>query len=74
MANYTINELHVEINHYPGDKYSGNQYAIRWIVIYPVDSAIQRLNNRGLKAVIYDIDSSDTVLLQFLFLFFLNKY
>ena len=21
---------------------------IRWIVIYPVDSAIQRLNNRGL--------------------------
>ena len=22
---------------------------IRWIVIYPVDSAIQRLNNRGLK-------------------------
>ena len=71
MANYTINELHVEINHYPADKYSGNQYAIRWIVIYPVDSAIQRLNNRGLKAVIYDIDSSDTVLLQFLFLFFL---
>ena len=31
MANYTINELHVEINHYPADKYSGNQYAIRWI-------------------------------------------
>ena len=24
------------------------QYAIRWIVIYPVDSAIRRLNNRGL--------------------------
>ena len=23
-------------------------YAIRWIVIYPVDSAIQRLNNWGL--------------------------
>ena len=23
---------------------------IRWIVIYPVDSAIQRLNNRGLEA------------------------
>ena len=22
-------------------------YSIRWIVIYPVDSAIQRLNNRG---------------------------
>ena len=25
-------------------------YAIRWIVIYPVDSAIQRLNNRGLAS------------------------
>ena len=24
-------------------------YAIRWIVIYPVDSAIRRLNNRGLN-------------------------
>ena len=23
-------------------------YAIRWIVIYPVESAIRRLNNRGL--------------------------
>ena len=23
-------------------------YAIHWIVIYPVDSAIQRLNKRGL--------------------------
>ena len=23
--------------------------AIHWIVIYPVDSAIQRLNNRGLE-------------------------
>ena len=32
------------INHYPADKY----YAIRWIAIYPVDSAIQRLNNAGL--------------------------
>ena len=48
MDNYTINELHVEINHYPADEYSGNQYAIRWIGIYPVDSAIQRLNNRDL--------------------------
>ena len=25
-----------------------SQILIRWIVIYPVDSAIQRLNNRGL--------------------------
>ena len=25
----------------------GFQILMRWIVIYPVDSAIQRLNNRG---------------------------
>ena len=25
-----------------------DRYIILWIVIYPVDSAIQRLNNRGL--------------------------
>ena len=24
-------------------------YAIRWVVIYPLDSAIRRLNNRGLQ-------------------------
>ena len=27
-----------------------SQILIRWIVIYPVDSAIQRLNNRGLHS------------------------
>ena len=27
-------------------------YAIRWMVIYPVDSAIQRLNNPGLVLVV----------------------
>ena len=26
-------------------------YAIGWIVIYPVDSTIQRLNNRGQKVI-----------------------
>ena len=26
-----------------------SQILIRWIVIYPVDSAIRRLNNRGLN-------------------------
>ena len=36
------------INHYPADSVN---YAMRWIVIYPVDSAIQRLNNRGQKAI-----------------------
>ena len=28
-------------------------YSIRWIVIYPVDSAIQHLNKRGLMYTIY---------------------
>ena len=58
MDNYTINELHVEINHYPADEYSGNQYAIRWIVIYPVDSAIRRLNNRGQARIVQTLDSA----------------
>ena len=35
------------INHYPAEKYYGNQFAIRWIVMYPVDGTIQRLNYRG---------------------------
>ena len=26
-------------------------YDIRWIVIYPVESAIRRLNNRGLDSI-----------------------
>ena len=36
------NAIH-RINHYPADKYYRNQLR------YPLDSAIQRLNNRGLK-------------------------
>ena len=35
-----VSAIH-QINLYPAD-------IIRWIVIYPADSAIQRLNNRGL--------------------------
>ena len=36
-----------QINHYPAEKYYGNQYcAICWIVIYPMNSAIQHLNNQ----------------------------
>ena len=31
------------LNHYPADTYYGKQLR------YPLDSAIQRLNNRGLK-------------------------
>ena len=42
-----------QINHYPVGKYYGNQYYTnRWIVIYPVDSATQRLNNWGLVIII----------------------
>ena len=36
------------INHYPADSVLISGILIRWIAIYPVDSAIQRLNNRGL--------------------------
>ena len=44
----TLDSAIHRINHYPADKYYGNQYyAIRWIVIYPVDSTIRRLNNQG---------------------------
>ena len=28
---------------------------IRWIVIYPVNSAIRRLNNRGLESIIREM-------------------
>ena len=35
------------INHYPVDNCSGNQCVIHWIEIYPVDSAVQVLNNWG---------------------------
>ena len=39
------NAIH-RINHYPTDKYQGNHYCpIHSIEIYPVDSAIQSLNN-----------------------------
>ena len=40
----TLDSTIHRINHYPADKY----YAIRWIAIYLVDSAIQRWNNAGL--------------------------
>ena len=36
-----------QINLYPADSVIDFRNTIRWIVIYPVDSAIQRLNNRG---------------------------
>ena len=40
------------INRYPLDKYQGNQYcAIPWIVIYPVESTIQLLNNQFLQSI-----------------------
>ena len=44
----TLDSAIHRINHYPADKYYGNQLRYpRWIVIYPVDSATQRLNNWG---------------------------
>ena len=45
----TLDSAINRINHYPADSVIDfrNTY-IHWIVIYPVDSAIQRLNNRGL--------------------------
>ena len=36
------------VNHYPVDKYLGNQWGYTLNNFYPVDSATQRLNNRGL--------------------------
>ena len=35
------------INHYPVDSAISSLILIRWIVIYPVNSAIQRLSNWG---------------------------
>ena len=35
------------INHYPVINVNKTNHAIRWIVIYPVDSVIQPLNNPG---------------------------
>ena len=37
------------INHYPADSVIDSVILIRWIVIYPLDSAIQLLNNWGLE-------------------------
>ena len=44
----TLDSAIHRINHYPGISIRETNYAIRWIVIYPVDSAIQPLNNWGL--------------------------
>ena len=43
------NVIH-RINRYPADKCLKTNHAIRWIVIYPVDSIIQSLNNWGQEA------------------------
>ena len=42
------------INLYPRNNAIGLTTLIRWIVIYPVDSAIQRLNNPGPGFVQYN--------------------
>ena len=45
----TLDSATHRVNHYPPDKYYGNQLtgSICWIEIYPMDNAIQRLNNQG---------------------------
>ena len=55
------------INHYLVEKY----YAIRWIVIYSVDSAIQRLNN---QAKVWKRVSKMTFLVGFFFSDLSNFY
>jgi len=39
-----------QINLYPVHNTIGFPNTFHWVVIYPVDSAIQHLNNRGLVA------------------------
>ena len=43
----TLDSSIYRMNHYPRISITEINYAVRRIVIYPVDSAIQRLNNRG---------------------------
>ena len=45
----TLDSAIHRIKIYPMDNAIDFLILIRWIVIYPVDSAIQRLNNRGLS-------------------------
>ena len=47
----TLDKAIHRINHYPADKYWETNCTIHWIDFYPVDSAIQRLNNRGLVII-----------------------
>ena len=54
------------INHYPADKYLGNQLRFHWIEIYPADSSIHLLNNWGLVYVLVVFS------MQLLFSFFLD--
>ena len=48
----TLDRAIQRINHYPVGYYGNQYYANRQIVIYPVDSATQRLNNCGLVIII----------------------
>ena len=58
------------INFYPADNAIVSVILLRWIVICLVDSAIQRLNNRGL---VCNNEQYDTILFQGLFLQFWGK-
>ena len=44
----TLDSAILRINHYPVDKYLGNQWRYTLNNFYPVECAIRRLNNRGL--------------------------
>ena len=46
----TLNSAIHRIYFYPVD--NANGFPIRWIVIYPVDSAIQQLNNWGHRTLL----------------------
>ena len=41
------------INHYPVESIRETNCIIHWIDFYPVDSAIQRLNNQGQECLSY---------------------
>ena len=50
------------ISHYPLDDSIGFASVFSWIVIYPVDSAIHRLNNWGLVPLIASLRTSEKVI------------
>ena len=56
-----VNSAIYRINHYPAENTMDLLTLVRWIVNYPVDSAIHLLNNRGLdaKIIIYGLEKEN---------------